>query len=273
MAKGDKIEIIGGREVIIAADGSACWKVDGVEVRADELTFLREIDAGEKGLDLKSAQKQNPDLLFYKHEATLTPDARPDPNPIRGFVLDVFPRPEFLDSGEEGETDEDGATREDRVRLMCSILLTKPTIVGMRGKKVRLANVGERVLMDLNHATRGIVGIAMPKFNGEQYPIALAEIAWVPKMKDSYKHVVKDGPKKGQEKTRTAWRGDLYGGFFAGGGFRVFKGDDIIKKLGSRAVTPAFLSEDDAARIAGLLPPEVPGGAPQLPEHAGAPPA
>ena len=248
-------EIIGDRELIFdPTDKTYTWADDGVVIDAAEREFLLSLDAGAEALNpLTLGRVQNPDLLFFKYEYKDLKTGKPIANAIRGYVLDIFRRPAFLD--DDSTENEDGEDLTGRLRLMITVLLTKPTHVGLRGKVTRVANVGERVLMDLIHQTRNVVSIARPQRDDHGEVIRVAEFAWFGEHKEPFEYVIASGPKKGQKRTRQAWRGKLFGGFGAGAGFRALDADTVRTRFGAQSLTPAFLSEEMAARMVGVLPP------------------
>jgi hypothetical protein len=256
----DRTEKLAGRDIVIPGDGGAhYWKETGEVVTPEERAFLMEIAAPETGLDFKGAQKQNPDLIFYSYEVQVAEGEAPKPNVIRGLVIDMFQRPDNFDTATDG--DEDGGGK-DRLRVACFVKLTRPCYVKGRNKKVRLANIGETVWVDLNQATSSIVRIAAPRRDPKTQALCgLAEIAIEPKFKEPYQYT---NP-KGKTETRQAWRVNVYGGFNGGPTFKKYtSAEEIAKKLGQHIATPSLVSDVEIARTLGVA---LPGSieAPQLP--------
>jgi hypothetical protein len=249
--KEDRIEKLGDRETVVPGDGGpAYWKDTGELVTADERRMIAEF--GESTLNFKGEQKQNPDVVFYTYEAQLKEGERAEMNPIRGFVLDIFQRPNNFASADDAEDGEGQADDDGRLRVAAWFLLTHPCWVKTLGKKLRRANIGEKVWVDLNQATMGIVRIAAPKKdNGEL--VGLTEVAIEPKTKEAFQATKKGG---GTE-TRQAWRVGLYGGWAGGQSFKKLNSaDEIKKRLGGLVAVPSmFVSEQDIAQLLGIQAP------------------
>jgi len=257
----DKIEMLGGRNVVVPGDGGPHYWQDTTEiVTPDERRFFDSMGSA-ASLDFKAEQKQNPDIVFYTYEAAVKENERPELNPIRGIVLDIFQRPDNF-AGADDDEQSKMAEGDKRLRIASWWLLTAETYVKTLGKKVRKARPGEKVWVDLNQATMNIVRIAAPSKDKDGKLIKCVEAAIDPKLKETFQATLGTG----KQETRQAWRVGVYGGWSGGPSFRKFNSaEEIQKKLGSLTTLPSsFLSDTEIASAIGLTLPTV-SAVPALP--------
>jgi len=257
--KKDRTELLGGREVVIPGDGVSphYWKDTGEAVSADERKLLTALGGG-ASLNFKGEARQNPEIVFYGYEM-LPPGKegeRSELNPIRGVVLDIFQRPNTFKAADDA--DNEGGGDDDRTRVAAWFLLTAPCWVKTLNKKVRRAQIGEKVWVDLNQATMDLLRLAAPKRDSEGRLTAVCEAAIDPKTKEPFQATV-----AGKTETHFAWRASIYGGWRSDAGFRKYNSaKEIEATFGGLVTTPAsFISDDEIKHALGIA----------LPAHAAAP--
>lgn len=214
---------------------------------------------------------QNAPIYYWMPESIDKDTKRPEPNPIRGFVLAIFRRPAWMKGTEDEKGEEQKALVEGeeqkapRLRLAAWILTTCPVLARNRDKEIEVIPPGRVVWVDVNQAIGNLPLRAMPKPNpagGD--PLEIYEVAIDPR----YKKQIGNGP---DGKPRQAWRMDLYGGRGATkDGYRTFGGQQIEAIRGMIRIPEVgqYEAEDFPELGAPTMPRALPAtanGAPALP--------
>lgn len=235
-------EEIDGRIVVFPVGEDAYYRDNGALYIPERHAAMRMLTGGRPGGELgwnqlRKLEPANPSILYWMPEY-MGGEGQDEPtkNPIRGIVLQLFPRPAIL-----RRNDKPGPDGKLKPRWCAFVLLTDETRVKNRDKKVIVAKPGQIVWIDLAPA----ISTEMRKkfapktimFTDEktglvsERTVQVFEIGIDPKFKQAFP--MKDGT------TGQVWRMNLY---------RVPRatiGIEEIKQIKALINPPSVPSDDD----------------------------